>query len=1105
MSGSAPPLPEPPGGAAATATGLHARGGLPPGTVLAGRFRIEAMIGLGGMGVVYRANDQTLGVPVALKLLRPELAGRDDAVGRLRDELLMARQVSSPHVVRIHDIVRHDDQWLISMDLVDGESLARRLEREGRLPVEQALDIALQVAKGIGAAHARGVIHRDLKPANILLDAQGNAYITDFGVARSRSSGATTHTGDVVGTPDYLSPEQVRGDPVDGRSDLYALGLMLHEMLTGQPAFTGDTVTEVLAQRLVRRPTPAARLRPEVPAWVGRLLERLLQTRPAQRFPDAAAVVQALEQRGVARRRPSRRRLAGAAGLMLLAVALVAGGAWWWQRATEPVPAAVAGPLDRLLVLPLETGGETATDPLLVALDAHLRHAIATASSAAVVDPARAWQALRQLDPTGHAPPDLQALHRVGVVERILRPDLQAGDDGLRLHATLHAVGRAPSISSGPPAGDASAALQAWAGLPAGPLAGVAAAPLDLMLPDPPEALAAFGEGLLAYRAGALDAAGAHFRDATARAPGYTLAWLALADTALAMGEQDLAAHATERALASAAAGSVLEQELQARQALLEGEATRAVGYWRTRLQARPDDTLAALELARAQGAGGDFSAAVATLRQLVTRDDGDPRAWFELGKFAILSGDARPAVDDYLVRALVQSKRSGNVFVEAEAVNALGVGYGRLGQTADAIEQYRKAVDLRDRIGNRRGVATSLRNLANLHALTGDFAQAADHLDRARAIHAGLGDRAGLAAVENELGLLLEERGDYPAALLAFQRSLRAWRDAGDPHGVAQALNDIGFANYQLGDYDDAQVYWQQAATAHEGLGNQTGVIRTAQNLGLLDMARGRWSRARQRLEQSLAEALRHQMVEESAVSHRNLAELELVQGHLGAALEQADAAAAMFAHRDDQRGQVDAGLLAAQALAAAADPAGAQARLAALAPALESASVEQQAIAHLLRARLPPTPATPAPDASFAAAATLAAESGVRALQLQIDLQRAHADGNLPAGLDAATASLGNAALRLGWLELAMRDALERDRPDLALDAYREAARLLRNGDFLAAATLHQLGARAHSANGDAAGAALAQRHADEATTTRGRLLPAGADGSPSQTDVP
>ena len=1082
MSGNGPPLPEPPRTAAATATGLHARGDLPPGTVLAGRFRIEAMIGIGGMGVVYRATDQTLGVPVALKLLRPELAGRDDAVGRLRDELLMARQVSSPHVVRIHDIVRHDDQWLISMDLVDGESLARRLEREGRLPVEQALDIALQVARGIGAAHARGVIHRDLKPANILLDAQGNAYVTDFGVARSRSSGATTHTGDVVGTPDYLSPEQVRGDAVDGRSDLYALGLMLHEMLTGQPAFTGDTVTEVLAQRLVRRPIPAARLRPEVPAWVGRLLERLLQTRPAQRFPDAAAVVQALEQREVARRPPSRGRLAGAAGLALLAVALVAGAAWWWQRGTEPAPVAMAGPLDRLLVLPLETGGETATDPLLAALGAHLRHAIAAASSGAVVDPARTWQALRQLDPTGHSPLDLQALHRVGAAERILRPDLREGGDGFRLHAAFHALGSAPSTIIGPPAGDASAALQAWAGLPAAPLAGVAPA-LDLMLPDPPEALTAFGEGLLAYRAGALDAAGGHFRDATTRAPGYTLAWLALADTALAMGEQDLAAHATERALDSAAAGSGLEQELQARQALLEGEATRAVGYWRTRLQAQPDDTLAALELARAQGAGGDFSAAVATLRELVARDDGDPRAWFELGKFAILSGDARPAVDDYLVRALVQSKRSGNVFVEAEAVNALGVGYGRLGQTADAIEQYRKAVDLRDRIGNRRGVATSLRNLANLHALTGDFAQATDHLDRARAIHAGLGDRAGLAAVENELGLLLEERGDYPAALQAFQRSLRAWRDAGDPHGVAQALNDIGFAHYQLGDYDDAQVYWQQAATAHEGLGNQTGVIRTAQNLGLLDMARGRWSEARQRLEQSLAEALRHQMVEESAVSHRNLAELELLQGHLGAALEQADAAAAMFAHRDDQRGQVDAGLLAAQALAAAADPAGAQARLAALAPALETASVEQQAIAHLLRARLPPTPATRNPADWFDSAATLAAESGVRALQLQIELQRAHANGTLPPGLDAATATLGNAALRLGWLELAMRDALERDRPDLALEAYREATRLLRNGDFLAAATLHQLGARARSANGDAA----------------------GADGSPSQTDVP
>ncbi|MBW3549358.1 MAG: serine/threonine protein kinase, partial [Proteobacteria bacterium] len=265
MTGAAGPAP--PGGDA-TATGLYAQIDLPPGAVLAGRFRIESMLGIGGMGVVYRATDLTLDIPVALKLLRPELAQRAGAFERFRDELLLARQVSSPHVVRIHDLIQHSDsvpdqghagssgpdhqqhapkpappRWLISMDFVDGTSLDHRLDREGSFGIEDALKLTRQLAEGLAAAHAKGVVHRDLKPANVLLDAEGNGYISDFGVARSLASSGLTQSGVVIGTPDYLSPEQARGDSVDARSDLYALGLILYEMLAGKPPFAGGTMT----------------------------------------------------------------------------------------------------------------------------------------------------------------------------------------------------------------------------------------------------------------------------------------------------------------------------------------------------------------------------------------------------------------------------------------------------------------------------------------------------------------------------------------------------------------------------------------------------------------------------------------------------------------------------------------------------------------------------------------------------------------------------------------------------------------------------------------------------------------------------------------------
>ena len=285
----------------ATATGLHTHDDLPPGTLLGDRYRIDGLLGVGGMGVVHRATDLTLQVQVALKLLRPELAHRGDAFERFRQELLLARQVSSPRVVRIHDLARHDGRWLISMDLVDGEALDRRLDREGALPVEDAVRIAKQIAEGLSAAHAQGVVHRDLKPANILLDRAGDARISDFGVARSLATSGGTRTGSVVGTPDYLSPEQARGEAVDARSDLYALGLILHEMLAGALPFPGGTFAETMAQRMLRTPTPVTDARPDTPDWLARLVARLLRQRPAHRPQSAGAVVEILSRRTLPR------------------------------------------------------------------------------------------------------------------------------------------------------------------------------------------------------------------------------------------------------------------------------------------------------------------------------------------------------------------------------------------------------------------------------------------------------------------------------------------------------------------------------------------------------------------------------------------------------------------------------------------------------------------------------------------------------------------------------------------------------------------------------------------------------------------------------------
>ena len=1065
-----------------TATSIQTLQHLSPGTLLAGRFRIEAMLGIGGMGVVYRATDTALDVPVALKLLRPELASRPDAFERFRQELLMARQVSSPRVVRIHDLAQHDGQWMISMDYVEGEGLDHLIDREGPLPFDRAIGIARHLAEGLSAAHARGVVHRDLKPANVLVDSAGDAYISDFGVARSLASQGLTQTGAVVGTPDYLSPEQARGDAVDARSDLYALGLILYEMLTGRMPFAGATVSEALAQRMVRTPAPVTRHRPDTPPWLVRLVDRLLRPQPGHRLQRADEVVRAINRREV----PREWRLGRRAGWGLAAVVLVALGsvaAWQWRQRAATSEVATIAPLQRLVVLPV--GGSLDADQR-AALAALLRQAIASGSGPAVVDEDRTQQALRQLDPTGTARVDTDALRRIIGADRALQVNVSGSDTQWQATATLTRAGAAPLriTSSGRSATSAVQALLQQRDL--APALGTGTATLGTPLDA--RALGLYGAGLVAWQQGRPADALAQWREATTVAPAFTAAWLAQAEVAQLIGEQDAAYAAIERGQASAgAAPSVLVQRLKADRAMLDGDAPAAAALWRTRLQTSPDDTFAELQWARALGGGGDFKAATERLQRLTARDPNDPRAWFELGKFSILQGDARRAVDDYLLRALVLYKRSSNRFGEGETVNAMGIGYARLGQHADAEEQYRKAVELRRSVGNRRGLATSLRNLGSALSQRGEFAEAATYLQQARALHEALGDRGGLAAVEQELGLLAEEQGDYPRALAAFRRALQTWQQAGDPRGTAMVLNDIGFAQFQLGNYDDAQAYLAQSATASSTLGDETGRIRAQQNQGLVAMARGQWAQARTLFEQTRAAAEQQQMLEEAAVSDRNLTELALLQGHVDEALAQADKATVLFRQREDDRGLVDVGLLRAQALLAAYADTEARATLNRLAKPLGAASREQRAIAAMQRAELAHRAGDHALEAtSVVDAQRLAQASGVRSLILQAALQGAH-HAPLATSLEANVAALGHLPLRLHWTRLAMQQALADDRVARAVDLYRQALPLLRRGDHLDAASLHALGATALAASGDQTAASIAARSAQTAWATR------------------
>jgi len=262
-----------------------------PGTVLAGRYRIVGLLGRGGMGEVYRADDLKLEQPVALKFLPHGLDSDGERLARFYREVRVARQVSHAAVCRVYDVAEAEGHFFISMELVDGENLASLLRRIGRLPPDKALEIARQLCAGLAAAHERGVLHRDLKPANVMLDGQGNVRITDFGLAGLAES---LRHGDVrSGTPSYMSPEQLQGREVTVRSDIYSLGLVLYELYTGRRAFEGKSLAEYTRKHRDERPIEPSALVPGLDPAVERAILSCLEKEPRRR-PASPHVVAAM-------------------------------------------------------------------------------------------------------------------------------------------------------------------------------------------------------------------------------------------------------------------------------------------------------------------------------------------------------------------------------------------------------------------------------------------------------------------------------------------------------------------------------------------------------------------------------------------------------------------------------------------------------------------------------------------------------------------------------------------------------------------------------------------------------------------------------------------
>lgn len=349
------------------------------GTQLSGRYRLESKLGSGGMSTVYLAVDETLGRQVAIKIMHREISQEADQLERFRREARAAASLSHPNLVAVIDAGEDDGHPYIVFEYVPGETLKKRIDADGRLGLDEATAYAIEIGRGLASAHAARLIHRDVKPQNVLIDAEGRAKITDFGIARSLEVHGLTATGRVLGTTDYVSPEQAMGKPVDARTDVYSLGILLYEMLTGDVPFHAETQVGVAMKHVNDAVPDVQKKRPETSAALAAALERSVAKQPDDRYANMnffladlegaleVEVVRAGRSTGEAttvldsvpsRRRKllTRRRVSWAGALLLIAAA-----------GTAIALAAFAGRGDQTQDVPAQSDGGEAVPILTVA------------------------------------------------------------------------------------------------------------------------------------------------------------------------------------------------------------------------------------------------------------------------------------------------------------------------------------------------------------------------------------------------------------------------------------------------------------------------------------------------------------------------------------------------------------------------------------------------------------------------------------------------------------------------------------------------------------------------------------------------------------------
>jgi serine/threonine protein kinase/tetratricopeptide (TPR) repeat protein len=884
---------------------------LQTGDVLGGRYEILQLLGEGGMGAVYKARDRELDRFVALKLIRPELAANPSILARFKQELLLSREVTHKNVIRIFDLGDADGVKFITMEFVEGQDLRSLIQEKKKFPPEEAVELMQQVCRALEAAHTLGIIHRDLKPQNIMLDQTGRILVMDFGLARMVEGDGMTQTGALVGTMEYMSPEQALGKDLDQRSDLFSLGLILYELLTGKMPFKAESAVASLIKRNQEQAVPVSDHDGTIPRALSNIVSKCLERDPALRYQTAAEFLQDLEvwqgKRAAATLRfPTSEKpwgqtvpwhwIGGTAAVLALAIA----GFLLRSQLSAPSPkAVVTAPAVSLAILPFRNAsGDPSVDWLGPSLADMLSTDVGQSAHLRTISPERLHQVLSDLRITPGASIDPTMVGRIAEfsnADTMVFGQYARFGGQIRIDATLRDLkhDRSVPIKIGavdekdiPGAVDRLAASirnnLAFSPDVINELKASSFQPSSKSVP----ALRDYDQGIQLLRDGKnLDAVKA-FQSATKEDAEFALAYSRLADADSALGYDGDAEQASRKAVELSQQLPMAEKYLiEANHAYIMKDNKKAIAAFETLSKTFPDNTDVEYTLGSLYADDGDFDKARAQFAAILKADPKNIKTLWQIGSVEYQQGKPEAALDP-LNRALSLAVQVDNSEQKALILQALGISYRLMNKPDEAIKNIRDSMEMTRKLSMNRLLAANLAELALDQITIGKPDAAMASYGQALEILRKLGVRKDYGDILINRGLLYNQRGDYDKSLQDYKDALQIQREAKDVNFEAVCLSNIGIVYFEKYDTDNALIYYQQSLQLRQELNQPIYLSETLSSLADVHTAMGDYDQALASLMKALDVSRKANDAAGAADVSGSIGKVLMYQGRLGAAV---------------------------------------------------------------------------------------------------------------------------------------------------------------------------------------------------------------------------